>query len=419
MKTIRIFAILLITTLSLLAGDASFSESTWTVLPLQLVDDRVVKIIFREDGSTWYISKKGVVRYHEGTITDRYYLGGDIEGIDIMSAAFDHDNRLWVCAFDGLSMFDGVSWTRYTKDAQPILNRATDVAVDDDNVVWCTTLGGLIRIEGDEWTVFNRDNTTLTESRFECIDIAPDGVMWLGTGDGVVRYDVDTWTHHRTLNRGWMDIVYGVRDIAVDQRGNVWVATDEGVSVYDGSRWRSFFETEGQLKSDNTSSIAVAPNGDIWVGTYHGGVSRYDGESWTTFTTEIGLSDNSVISVACKSDGTVYAGTFGKGVCTYHPDVSAVKHEAATTPKSLILTNSYPNPFNLSTTIRFTLPREGRAVLNVYNALGVKITTLADGLFPAGVKMVTWDAAGKANGIYFYSIEYVGTVSTRKMLLLK
>jgi Secretion system C-terminal sorting domain len=62
---------------------------------------------------------------------------------------------------------------------------------------------------------------------------------------------------------------------------------------------------------------------------------------------------------------------------------------------------TYPNPFNPSTTLRFGLPTAGDVSLIVYDVLGREITTLVKGTLNAGYHTATWNASSVASGVYF------------------
>ncbi|NUN08673.1 MAG: T9SS type A sorting domain-containing protein [Ignavibacteriaceae bacterium] len=84
------------------------------------------------------------------------------------------------------------------------------------------------------------------------------------------------------------------------------------------------------------------------------------------------------------------------------------------------LFNNYPNPFNPSTTIRFTSAKETRAWLKVYNSIGVEVAELFNGTAEAGkVYDVDFNAAGLSSGIYFYKLITPARSETRKMILTK
>ena len=89
------------------------------------------------------------------------------------------------------------------------------------------------------------------------------------------------------------------------------------------------------------------------------------------------------------------------------------------------LRNNYPNPFNPSTTIEFSIQNDSSIAISVYNIKGQKIKTLANNEFIKGTHSVIWngdDTAGKSvsSGIYFYKLNVDGkTEVVKKCLLLK
>lgn len=96
----------------------------------------------------------------------------------------------------------------------------------------------------------------------------------------------------------------------------------------------------------------------------------------------------------------------------------------AAQPARLGLEPAYPNPFNPSTRIAFTLPASAPVRMTVLNARGQRVRVLVDAVLPAGRHQVTWDGRNDqgrqvASGIYLYVLETpVGTLS-RKMTLIR
>ena len=88
-------------------------------------------------------------------------------------------------------------------------------------------------------------------------------------------------------------------------------------------------------------------------------------------------------------------------------------------PNEFKLHQNFPNPFNPTTNILFSIPSEEKVLLKIYNVLGKEVTTLLNEVKPAGTHSVTFDGKSLASGVYFYSIE-AGTFSnTKKFILLK
>ena len=93
-------------------------------------------------------------------------------------------------------------------------------------------------------------------------------------------------------------------------------------------------------------------------------------------------------------------------------------------PKTFALLPNNPNPFNPETQIRFDLPRASRAQLEIFDALGQQVKTLAAGHLPAGSHRVLWDGRDEAgqrvsSGVYFYRLQTPDFHQTRRMILVK
>ena len=93
-------------------------------------------------------------------------------------------------------------------------------------------------------------------------------------------------------------------------------------------------------------------------------------------------------------------------------------------PESARLEQNFPNPFNASTTIRFTIPQSARVDLTVYNLSGQAVARLVSDFLEAGGYTWRWDgrdASGRelASGMYLYRLQAGVEVETRKLLMLK
>ncbi len=83
------------------------------------------------------------------------------------------------------------------------------------------------------------------------------------------------------------------------------------------------------------------------------------------------------------------------------------------------LFENYPNPFNATTTLRFSLPTARRVRLTLYNLLGEELLTILDEERDAGEHRVSFDAKDFASGLYFVNLSSDGFSETRKVLLQK
>ena len=102
----------------------------------------------------------------------------------------------------------------------------------------------------------------------------------------------------------------------------------------------------------------------------------------------------------------------------------AVNHEEDLVPEAVTLEQNYPNPFNAVTTLRFSLPVDADAEIAIFDLLGRKIETLAQGFQPSGIHEVKWDAADSAgnpvpSGVYIARLSSGNITATRKLILLR
>jgi hypothetical protein len=87
-------------------------------------------------------------------------------------------------------------------------------------------------------------------------------------------------------------------------------------------------------------------------------------------------------------------------------------------------TRNFPNPFNPTTKIEFTMPREGHLSLKIFNVRGELVRTLVDGTVDAGNGFRMWDGtneqgANVSSGVYFYEARTDSDVQVNKMALVK
>jgi hypothetical protein len=88
-------------------------------------------------------------------------------------------------------------------------------------------------------------------------------------------------------------------------------------------------------------------------------------------------------------------------------------------PKEFSLQQCYPNPFNNSTVIRYTIKEAKEVVIKIYNVLGVEIQTLYQGKQTVGEHELRWDAEKLSTGLYFYRITAGYYTATGKTLLIR
>ena len=108
-----------------------------------------------------------------------------------------------------------------------------------------------------------------------------------------------------------------------------------------------------------------------------------------------------------------------------HVDVSELLGiDGVSLPKEFALHNNYPNPFNPVTNIVYDIPEVTDVTLEIYNVMGQRVRTLAQGSHEAGRYQIVWNATndlGQAlsSGMYIYRIQAGDFVSVKKLVLMK
>jgi len=88
-------------------------------------------------------------------------------------------------------------------------------------------------------------------------------------------------------------------------------------------------------------------------------------------------------------------------------------------PTEFSLSQSYPNPFNPSATIKYGLPQKAFVTLEVFTTLGQRVATLVSEQEDAGYHEASFNASGLASGAYFYTITAGDYHASKKLVLLK
>lgn len=162
---------------------------------------------------------------------------------------------------------------------------------------------------------------------------------------------------------------------------------------------------------------------------------------WVDHTTGTSLWSNSYLvnvetgdSTYVYSDGRVYVEATSRDFAVYVPasEFSTTLPKSKTIgtntsetipedskPGGFELFDNYPNPFNPSTNISFSIPAQGKVNVSVYNSLGQRVAVLANSEFVQGTHTLTWDATNASSGMYIYSIEYNGARINKRMTLIK
>lgn len=247
----------------------------------------------------------GVGLYHfDGFSWDYFYSGNssmpqdhvmdiEISGSDKWFITFQND----VDFENGLVKFDGTSWSIFDSTNSPVGPYSTQIEKDATGNIWLVKNTTLFQFNGSTWNVY--DSASTGGSVYPQVNQMHgdlDGNLWLGTGiynlydlhiDSLLRkYNGTSWSKYNTSNSPLFS--NNIIEIIKDQTGNIWVLSNLGLNVFDGTTWTNFeIEFFAPLNESQLVNMDMDQEGRVWV-MYHDNGYNYlfkifDGTSWVDF----------------------------------------------------------------------------------------------------------------------------------------
>ncbi|MBU1707735.1 T9SS type A sorting domain-containing protein [bacterium] len=282
---------------------------------------------------------------------------------------------------------DGIQW--YMDPMTPVLEADSSGAWDNSDIYtpsvfeWQDTL----------WMIYSAYNNT-------------EGVTGIGLAFSLDRGI--TWTRDEanpilvpTQSSAWDHYILDAR--VAPWNDTLFVMTYSGVS-----RLQSFPSIGIATSSDLRHWVRAPNNPVLWRGgpsswdncfVYQPVLANIDSEN-VIFYSGVNYSDNAAIGLVVQ------------------PASAAPDNLTQWIPLQIRL-SSFPNPFNATTTIMFTLPQAAQVELSVYNILGRRVAVLQNGWLPSGESTILWNAETQASGAYYIQLDAHGQQVTRPMMLVK
>jgi ligand-binding sensor domain-containing protein len=430
---------------------SGFGQSyTWTSFRKDnspLPSDNLNTLYWDEQGILWIGSDSGLTGYN-GTAWVNYNAAANGLAAEEIRSIQINPKLIWLGTNNGLSSgqindLDDISWdTAYRTDNSDLIhNSINTINIDSLGARWVCTDSGITIITDSSWYSFA--GMFLSKSKVLSINQQPTFMQYIGTENGGVsrlQYNVDGISGASTILKQWTSFPDStgrtrgllsdtVTSIMIDKNGDRWFGTPHGLSFHTGAflknpySWYSYTMENG-LINENVQALAEDSSGAIWIGTT-GGVSRLipADTTWANFTVEDGLLSNNVRDIAITNDGVIWLATDG-GLSKLTIVPTAIYANRQPIPKSFDVYPAYPNPFNMSTTIKVQLHSRDHIKISIFDISGRLINTILSSSFTPGIYKVNWNgknSAGKdmASGIYFASISFADQKSFIKLVLIK
>jgi hypothetical protein len=129
-----------------------------------------------------------------------------------------------------------------------------------------------------------------------------------GTDKGLWRFSDGGWVN-LTERSGLTGILSAdIRDMAIDELGDVWICTSGGVNVFDGRDYYCSFRGENGLPYEDAQSVSLGPNGSVWIGTSAGACELKNGR-WYYYQGPRWVARDDIRSLAVGPDDSVWFGS--------------------------------------------------------------------------------------------------------------
>ncbi len=398
------------------------------------------------DDILWIGSDSGLTGYN-GSAWISYNAANNLAS-NVVTVIRTSAESIWIGTDSGLSVgqinsMENILWEEPYRfeNSNLINNHINSINIDSLGSRWICTNSGITVITDTSWEAYPYKDFFLESDKVLCINQQPSFMQYIGTqGGGVSRlYNIDGISGASIIWKQWTAIEPEsgpgllsdtVKAILVTRNGDRWYGTEFGVSSHTGIylrytySWRSY-TTEIGLIDNNVQALAEDSTGAIWIGT-SGGVSKLipSDTTWTNFTIDSGLVSNDIRDIAIDPDRNSlwFATAGGLSRLTIIPSAISVKNQII--PKTFEVYPAFPNPFNMSTSIKFILAESTKIKISVYDINGRLVNTILNSHLMPGSYAVNWNGKNisgndVASGVYLATINSSDQISRLKLVLIK
>jgi len=247
----------------------------------------------RADGDrVWIGTSHGLVLYENETFktytTEDGLAHNGVLSIDVSELT----GEIWIGTLGGLNRFSGGEFATFNQFNSGLANDVIYTVICDGKDVWCATGGGAGQYDTykEKWSIYTERNAPMHEPWTYSICEGDNKIFIAAWGGGVIEYQKETGTFRDYVDPdGEMEIdlfpddglVHDITTAVSHSNGILWVATYFGLSRYDGTHWKGYFDHDSGLASNFINFIKA--NGDVAFICTDEGLSSFNGEEWITY----------------------------------------------------------------------------------------------------------------------------------------
>lgn len=337
------------------------------------------------------------------------------------------DDKVWFMDQSGSSCcvvsFDGTTWQRYSQSESTLPEGMLDcLKLDDYNCPWVS----FKHVDNQTRVYCLNEGDWVQQAIFpySVQDMVFDGAgnPWMATDCGLVHVSGETVVYN-TQNSGLPN--NDVRSLTYDAQRNLWIGTSTGLAKFADGGWEAWDPAHGNHPLRSYGDIEIDQDGRVW-GATNSGLVCFDGSQWTYFTAQNSpLPSESLQNIELDSQNNVWMARTGYGITLFNPSTSGIAEQSQTPGQNSARLGNFPNPFNPSTTISFSLPENGPANLTIYNLRGQIVKELCrEEYLQKGDHSFVWNGRDQnggtvSSGVYFARLRTRTESLCLKLLLMK
>lgn len=387
-----------------------------------------------DDGASWRSLRAGLVATSTGdlAVKDERLFAGTTRGADVTSDGgaswrpLDAGLGIYGLLVNDLTCLDDQLYIGTSGGGVFVLNEDETGWTPANNGLGNLIVGALFTFEGTlfagtEGIYISRDfgaswdPADVGSQEISVLSfLSKDSLIFAGThGDGLFLSS-DKGASWRRVSSNLPSFTV-IRSLAsVGER--VIAGTDRGIYISDEDG-RNMTLADSSTEGLHVFDLVVFES-DLFAGTGDGVyVSKDRGETWRAVNA--GFFPNTRVLSFAIYENKLFAGTSRRGMWVNPTLITHVESRSPESPDDFSLLPNYPNPFNESTRVRFTLPARMVVTLELFDVLGRKVRTLVEGEFGAGAHEVLFEARGLASGVYWVRLQTRRSAHQRKVLLLR
>lgn len=307
------------------------------------IDNDIKSVIIDYRNTLWLGTNNGLLKYNP-----KDSLGGDEKFIryslrkdknsNLISCLYqDYEHNLWIGTYAGLFKYRGNPFVSYGIEDGLSSQFIFGILRDSKNALWIGSKdGGLFKFQNNKFTQFNEKNGLKAKSVNSIYELT-EGSLWLATDEGLTFYDGKTFIKKNDPSGVFS---HSINCFFKDSKNNLWMGGNNEIFKYEpssdnekaGKKAFTRYPFKGRSENSQVWTIVEDFSGTLWIGTYLGGLIKFDPSSspgtgpsvFIEYTEKLGLKNDSYLSSLIDKDGIIYLGALD-GLWMFDPKTESAE----------------------------------------------------------------------------------------------